>query len=287
MEGIRTPISKIISVLSARTEGLSFNAACRIFGISTDTLRSWEDRFGKLKDVLMAYSLAHTFIIQLVEGDELYTKVNSNVPQEDSQGWTVVLIERASRFIWVLECGQKDEELFMSVIKKLAQVIESTDDLTLLTDGERRYGNTLFEICHELLKTGRRGRPKKVLKKGVKVRIKNKGSQSSKPGRKRPKYEAPQSEHPMTTQDISDKDVHANHSEAFNASLRRKNSAYRRKTNTYAKLKEALQRTLDVYWVMHNFIRKHFTTKQAPAVSLGVIEQELSLSDMLSKVRMA
>lgn len=262
MEGLRTPISKIATVLSSRTEGLSFNATCRVHSISTDTLRAWEDRFGKLKDVLMAYSLAHSFISQLVEGDELYTKIRVNVPPDESQGWTIVLIERASRFLWALECGQKDAELFMSAIKQLAQVIESTDDLTLLTDGERRYGNTLFEICHELLKTGRRGRPRKVLKKGVKVRLKNKGSQSSKPGRNRAKYEAPQSEHPQTQQDISEQDIHANHTEAFNAALRRKNSAYRRKTNTYAKLKKALQRTLDVYWVMHNFVRRHFTTKE-------------------------
>ena len=68
--------------------------------------------------------------------------MGSNVPPEESEGWTVVLIERASRFVWTLECGQKDEELFMSVIKTLAQIVESTDDLSLLTDGERRYGNT-------------------------------------------------------------------------------------------------------------------------------------------------
>ncbi len=80
--------------------------------------------------------------------------------------------------------------------------------------------------------------------------------------------------------------IHANHTEAFNAALRRKNSAYRRKTNTYAKLKKALQRTLDVYWVMHNFVHKHFTTKEVPAVSLGIIAQELSLLDVLSEVRM-
>jgi hypothetical protein len=29
----------------------------------------------------------------------------------------------------------------------LCQVIEQTGDLTLLTDGERRYGGLLFELC--------------------------------------------------------------------------------------------------------------------------------------------
>ena len=123
----------------------------------------------------------------VIEGDELYTKVKKNVPPEDSRGWTIVLMERASRFIWFMECGKKDKKLFKKAIETLCKIIEKTDDLTLITDGERRYGNLLFEICHELVRTGKRGRPKKTLKKGVKVRIKNKGSQSKKRGRKRPK----------------------------------------------------------------------------------------------------
>ncbi len=59
----------------------------------------------------------------------------------------------------------------------LCQVIQQTGDLTLLTDGERRYGSLLFELCSQALRNGKRGRPKKTLPKGVKVRLKNKGSQ--------------------------------------------------------------------------------------------------------------
>src|SRR5688572_32024577 len=43
-------------------------------------------------------------------------------------------------------------------------------DLSLLTDGERRYGNLLFEVCYELVKNGKRGRPKKTLTRGIRVR---------------------------------------------------------------------------------------------------------------------
>ncbi|WLE98704.1 MAG: hypothetical protein QTN59_07645 [Candidatus Electrothrix communis] len=125
----------------------------------------------------MLYSLCQQFIQLIVEGDELYTKIGKNVPPSESEGWTIVLMDRASRFIWALECGKRDERLFKTAIRILLKVIRKTDDLTLLTDGERRYGNILFEICHELLKTGKRGRPRKTLKKGVKVRVKNKGSQ--------------------------------------------------------------------------------------------------------------
>ena len=53
--------------------------------------------------------------------------------------------------------------------------------------------------------------------------------------------------------------------------MRRRNSAFRRRTNTYAKTVPGLQRTLDVYWVIHNFVRKHWTTGQVPAVAMGVL----------------
>jgi hypothetical protein len=63
--------------------------------------------------------------------------------------------------------------MFKKAMRLLCQVIEHTGDLTLLTDGERRYGSLLFELCSQALRTGKRGRPKKTLPKGVKVRLKN------------------------------------------------------------------------------------------------------------------
>ena len=147
-----------------------------------------------------------------------------------------------------------------------------TGSISLLTDGERRYGNRLFEICYDVIRTGKPGRPKKRLPKGVRVRLKNKGSKKRR-GRPRKKYQAPVPEHPQTEHEVAEKSIHANHVEAFNASLRRRNAAFRRKTNTYAKARKHLQRTLDVYWLVHNFVRVHFTTKMVPAVNLGILPE--------------
>lgn len=278
LENLRTPISFIKQVIDARAEGMGFNATARVFGISINTLKDWEIKFSKLKTPLLIYSLSEQFISQDIEGDELYTKVHENKPAHDSEGWTVVLMERASRFIWEMKCGEKDEELFLYVIEQLAEIMKKTEYLTLFTDGERRYSNFLFDLCCEAVKTGKRGRPKKTLPKDVKIRLKNKGSSSAKENRQ--KYEAPKPEHPDTNQNIDNQDIHANHVEAFNSSLRRKNSAYRRKTNTYAKNTTALQRTLDAQWVIHNFIKKHFTTKLIPAVAIGIIAQGLTWFDL-------
>jgi hypothetical protein len=164
-------------------------------------------------------------------------------------------------------------------MKKLVKMMKKDKDITLVTDGERRYATTLFTICSELLKTGKRGRPKRVFKKGLKVRVKNKGRGGNKRGRK--KYQAPKNEHPETAQDLNDSDIHANHVEAQNSATRRRNSAFRRKTNTYAKTVDALQRTLDLYWVFHNFIKVHFSTKAVPAVLLGVVNQGLEWVEIM------
>ena len=159
-------------------------------------------------------------------------------------------------------------------------MVKSTNDLSLFTDGERSYGNLLFEICYELVKNGKRGRPKKTLKRGVRVRMKNKGSQAHKKGPKRPKYQSPWAEHPETSRMIEETDIHANHAEAFWSALRRKCATFRRKTNMYAKNTPGAQRLLHVYWVVHNFIRVHFTTREVPAVALGVIERRLSAREI-------
>lgn len=235
LAGLRTPLSRIQQILDALNDGMGLNAVCRTFHVSKNTIATWHERLSPVKEALRLYALCHQFVQQVIEGDELYTKVNTNQPAADSTGWTIVLMDRASRFIWELKCGKRDRALFEQAMHTLADIVKQTDDLMLLTDGERRYGSLLFEICYTLIRTGKRGRPQHTLPKGVHVRLKNKGSQAHKRGPKRPKYEAPQPEHPDSPSTFKDTEIHANHLEGFNAALRRRMACYRRKTNTYAK----------------------------------------------------
>jgi hypothetical protein len=286
MAGLKTPISVIWQVVKARTEGMGLNAAVRTFEKAKNTILAWERRFRDLHQVLFLSALVHEFLELVIEGDEAYTKVQKNVPPEQSPGWTILLLERASRFIWEIDCGKKERQLFQKAITSLDQIARQTHDLSLFTDGERRYGNLLFEICHELVKNGKPGRPKKTFRKGVHVRLKNKGSQAHKKGRKRPKYQRPWREHPATARIIAEPDIHANHAEAFWSALRRKCATFRRKTNMYAKSTKGLQRLLRVYWVVHNFLRVHFTTREVPAVALGLLERRLSVQELF-QIQMA
>src|SRR6266699_6648971 len=112
MEGLKTPISVIWHVLKARTEGMGLNAAARTFEKAKNTILAWERKFLDLHQMLFLYALVHEFLELVIEGDEAYTKVQKNVPPEQSRGWTILLLDRASRFIWALDCGKKDRRLF-------------------------------------------------------------------------------------------------------------------------------------------------------------------------------
>jgi transposase-like protein len=282
MQDLKSPLSKVASVIRVRSEGLGLRATARCFGIHKNTVSQWENKFAQQKAPLMLYTICHEFIKLTFEGDELYTVVGQRGEASDSEGWTAVVMERASRFIVEQHCGHKDEEMFRKVMNTVAGYVEQGEDVTFVSDGERRYGNTLFTLCAEALHDGRRGRPPKTLPNEVKIRVKNKGSQNTAPENKRPKYEAPWREHPDTEQNLENADIHANHVEAQNAALRRRNSAYRRRTNTYAKCREGLQRTLDVHQIIHNFVRQHWTTGVVPAVALNILEGALCLEGILT-----
>ena len=282
MQDLKSPLSMVASVIRIRSEGLGLRATGRCFGVHKNTVAQWERQFASQKAPLMLYTLCHQFIKLTFEGDELYTIVGNRKEACDSEGWTAVIMERASRFIVEQHSGLKDEAMFRQVMSTMAEYVEQSEEVTFLSDGERRYGNTLFTLCAEALRDGRQGRPPKTLPKGIKVRVKNKGSQNTAPEHKRPKYEAPWKEHPETGQDLDNTQIHANHVEAQNAALRRRNSAFRRRTNPYAKCREGLKRTLDVHQIIHNFVREHWTTGVVPAVALGVIKEALWLETMLA-----
>ena len=190
-------------------------------------------------------------------------------------------MDRAPRFLWDMHCGRKNRKLFRKAMRLLCQVIEHTGDLTLLTAGERRYGSLLFELCSQALRTGKRGRPRKTLPQGVKVRLKNKGPQRQKRGPQRPRYQAPYPEPPDTAQPVATTEMQAHHREACQTLLRRRCAAYRRRTNMYAKKTGRLPERLDVYGIVHNFVRVHFTTRQVPAVALGILDHGFALHEIL------
>src|SRR5215813_11447817 len=94
MAGLKTPVSVIWQVLKARTEGMGLNAAARTFEKAKNTILAWERKFVDLHRVLFLSAVVHEFLASVIEGDEAYTKVQKNVPPDQSRGWTILLRER-------------------------------------------------------------------------------------------------------------------------------------------------------------------------------------------------
>ena len=153
MENIKSPISKVASALILRSEGLGLRATGRVLQANKRTIAEWEERFADQKDTLMLYAFCHEFVSLIFEGDELYTIVGKRTSPMESKGWTAIIMDRASRFIVEQRCGKKDAELFKAVMETVGQYIDKTEDLSFLSDGERRYGNMLFSLCSEMLQT--------------------------------------------------------------------------------------------------------------------------------------
>lgn len=201
-------------------------------------------------------------------------------PPEISQGWTIHLIERSSRYWVEAKAGLKDGPLFEQVVKSAWDWAKPSEAIRWFTEVERRYGKERWKLASVYLKKSEKTEAfeyRKVWREGLEVAIKIKGSQG------KPRIEWLRQEHPFTA--ISPKsEVHANHNEAQNSSLRRRASAYHRRMNHYAKIAEGLQRALDVQRLIHNWVRPHWGLEknQTPAMAMGYLERPVMMLEILS-----
>jgi len=180
----------------------------------------------------------------------------------------------------VAQAGLKSTELFAKATQLAWQWAASSQFIRWFTDGERRYAQQLWKLASVYLKLSEVTREyghRKVWREGLEVAIKIKRSQ----GHRRVEWVKP--EHPYTA--ISEvKDVHANHTEANNSSLRRRCSAYRRRQNLYAKTLEGLQRAVTVNRLVHNWVLPHWSLDKntTPAMALGLSHRPISMLELLS-----
>lgn len=151
--------------------------------------------------------------------------------------------------------------------------------IRLFTDGERRYSQALWPLAHQWLERSQYPKAfpyRKVWRQGWEVACKVKGSQG------RPRRVWCHHEHPYTAISAAH-EVHANHLEAFNASLPRRCSAYRRRQNLYAKQVEGLKRSVTVLRLVHNWVRVHpsLAKGETPAMKLGLVKRPVTIAEIL------
>ena len=84
MHRMQTSAETIATVLRARGEGLGLRAAGRVFGNSHSSVMRWEARLAEYQEAWSPSPSPETELT--LEGDELYTKVESNRPAHESEG---------------------------------------------------------------------------------------------------------------------------------------------------------------------------------------------------------
>ncbi len=201
-------------------------------------------------------------------------------PPSESEGWTLTSIERESRYWSVAQVGLRETKLFERGVFKAWQWAVPAQFIRFFSDGERRYGQELWKLAAVWLKRQEwpaSYRHRKVWREGLEVAIKIKGSQG------RPRRVWLQQEHPFTAISPA-KEVHANHNEAHNASIRRRCSAYRRQQNHYAKSQSGLQRAISVLRLIHNWVRPHsaFGKSTTPAMYMGFVGRAVTMMEFLN-----
>ena len=260
LDGLRTRAQRVWSALHARSEGCGVRASGRLVGKTHGAVIGWEKRAMHLEAHLPAEFSAE--FEPIVESDELYTKLHSTTQASSSRGWTSCGLERRSRWCTQHVTGQRNESMFRKHTHHLLKFL-SNSAAHFVSDGETRYASELAKSSEAVtsaakVRIGRtiRAQPGKCLRRGLTIQRKVKGSQRTGPTRRK-KYEIPLPHHPDSHL-LDDHEVHANHCEAYNASLRRRCSAFRRRTNMYAKTQDGLDRALAVQRLIHNWIRPHW-----------------------------
>lgn len=79
MARLRTPSSVVATALKSRTEGTGARATGRVFGKSHSTILRWAERLANQVDAWSPPAPGTQEVT--LEGDEVYTRVGENLPQ--------------------------------------------------------------------------------------------------------------------------------------------------------------------------------------------------------------
>ena len=281
---LHMPEAHAVSILKSRREGVGVRAAGRLVGHSHCAVMSLEKRVAQA-GMLLTLSFAALFPA-VFECDEVYTRVHHNRPAHESPGWLATAVERNSRFWLPFATGPRNDTLFQDFALNALPPMLDCPEAAIVSDGETRYalGAAAWSNSREWIGPphdglGRAEGTRKVWREGLQVAHKVKGSQGS---ARRGRIERPGHPHPNTVL-LPDQEIHANHQESQNSALRRRCSAFRRRTNMYAKDQAGLNRALMVQQLIHNWAAPHWghDGKQTPAMFLKQTERAWTAYDIL------
>jgi len=269
----RLPLAKRVQVLSCLVEGNSIRGTCRMVGVDKKTiLRLLED----VGDACAAYhyETVRGLVCVRVQCDEIWSfchaKERNLKPQYRHHAdygdlWTWIGMDADTKLIvsWLLgKRTQRDAYRFMrdlaSRIKSYVQI--STDGLGIYKESVKRSFNHRADYGTEVKVFGIEDAQEPERKYSPLV---------VKEMKRTPILGAPDPTHISTS-----------YVERQNLNMRMSMRRFTRLTNAFSKKAQNLHRSLAIYVMHYNYVRRHQTLKTTPALAHGITDRQWTLADL-------
>ena len=263
-------------ILRCFTEGLGVNATARMADVSKNTVLKLLADLGPVCRDFQAFTLVnlHSKKIQVDEIWAFTGMKQKNVPA-DLAGtwgvgdcWTWVAIDADTRLVPAWVVGPRDgqtAELFMRMLaRRLAHRIQLTSDghSSYVEAVESAFGSEIdfaqlikvFNLPEGETHTERKYSPGECCGTRVEVR----------------------------TGDPDPRHIATSYSERLNLEIRCKNRRLTRLTNGFSRKVENLEHSMDVGFMVYNFVKIHGSLRVSPAMAAGVTDHLWSYEEVIN-----
>lgn len=270
----RLPLEKRVQVLSCLVEGCSIRATCRLTGVALNTVLKLLADVGDACDRYMDETMRGLTCVH-VQADELWSfchaKQRNLKPKyraSDWHGdlWTWVAIDADTKLVisWVL--GKRTYEFAQIFVRDLAMRIKSYVQLT--TDGLGMYKE------HVRRAFGHR------VDYGTEVKVFGFDDSDENPDRKYSPLVVKEMRRSAVIGAPDPEHISTAYIERQNLTMRMQMRRFTRLTNAFSKKAQNLQRSIAIYAVHYNFVRKHSTIKTTPAIAHKLTDRQWTLEDI-------
>jgi IS1 family transposase len=270
----RLPLATRVQVLSALVEGNSIRGTCRMVGVDKKTvLRLLAD----VGDACAAYhdDTLRDLTCVRVQCDEIWSfchaKERNLKPKYrglDGYGdlWTWVGMDADTKLVVSYIVGKRDYDFCQIFVRDLAKRIKSyvqltTDGLGMYKENIRRAFGHRVDYATEVKVFGIDDDGEQPDRKYSPMVVKEM--------KRTPVFGAPDPAHISTS-----------YIERQNLTMRMQMRRFTRLTNAFSKKAHNLQRSVALYAVHYNFVRKHQTLKTTPAIAHGLTDRLWTIEDI-------
>lgn len=262
----RTGTEKRAMILKCLTEGNSIRATVRMTGASKNTITKLVVEFGEFAAWFQDKMLRDLPCTDL-QLDEIWAfcgckeknKAKAMIPQGgDIWTWTALCRETKLVPTWlVADRGMNSARI---VVDDLASRLSNRVQIS--TDGHRAYVHAIQGAFGQDVDYGRLIKVYGLDERGNDVVIRC-------------------DKVPTIGEPIVDR-ICTSHVERQNLTMRMNMRRFTRSTNAFSKKAENHAAMVSIHFLNYNFCRKHQTIKTAPAVAAGVIDQPMTLGELLA-----